>query len=248
MTDAVTRFTIRSPPGFEDLVQLAMFELGRKEWPRRRGLDPVRCSASSRSGVYLVCGPLGQGGRGTVTDRRPSARHPLHVSPGSGLPLWPRAAQSLRAGGRRVRTAASSPRRSRHWFTRCGPPGLAFLLTRHPGFRRYWRHVQHRFAGGGLHSVPHARPDDFWTDTATPSRRGHRRPVVRHIALLIGVPQGRSRAGAIRAAGGEPSHANVKLSFGRVGKLLVSPRFHRLLTACCPPPNRQELPSVPGRD
>ncbi len=247
MTDAVTRFTIRSPPGFEDLVQLAMFELGRKEWPRRRGLDPVRCSASSRSGVYLVCGRWGK----VAVEPSPTAghphdilytSHPARVCP-CGLVLLNRCAWwEARADSGFV------PPTLENWFTRCGPPGLAFLLTRHPGFRRYWRHVQHRFAGGGLHSVPHARPDDFWTDTATPSRRGHRRPVVRHIALLIGVPQGRSRAGAIRAAGGEPSHANVKLSFGRVGKLLVSPRFHRLLTACCPPPNRQELPSVPGRD
>jgi sterol desaturase/sphingolipid hydroxylase (fatty acid hydroxylase superfamily) len=101
-------------------------------------------------------------------------------------------------------------------------------------FGEYWRHrAQHGLRWWwALHAIHHAqRQMTFWTDD-----RNHVLDDVLAalwfggIALLIGVPPGQFPIILLLLRLGESlSHANVRLSFGRVGeRLLVSPRFHRL--------------------
>jgi sterol desaturase/sphingolipid hydroxylase (fatty acid hydroxylase superfamily) len=101
-------------------------------------------------------------------------------------------------------------------------------------FGEYWRHrLQHTIPWWwALHSIHHAQEKmTFWTDD-----RNH---VIDDmiaalwfggLALLIGVPPGQFPLIVLILRVAESlSHANVRLSFGRVGeRLLVSPRFHRL--------------------
>jgi sterol desaturase/sphingolipid hydroxylase (fatty acid hydroxylase superfamily) len=98
----------------------------------------------------------------------------------------------------------------------------------------YWRHrLQHRIGWWwALHSVHHAqRQMTFWTDD-----RNHVLDDVLAalwfgaLALLIGVPPAQFPLILLVLRVAESlSHANVRLSFGRVGeRLVVSPRFHRL--------------------
>jgi sterol desaturase/sphingolipid hydroxylase (fatty acid hydroxylase superfamily) len=100
-------------------------------------------------------------------------------------------------------------------------------------FGEYWRHrFQHMFGWWwALHSIHHAqRQMTFWTDD-----RNHILDEVigalwfGAIALLIGVPPGQFPLLVLIMRLAESlSHANVRLSFGRLGeRLLVSPRFHR---------------------
>ena len=101
-------------------------------------------------------------------------------------------------------------------------------------FAEYWRHrAQHSLGWWwALHSIHHAqRQMTFWTDD-----RNHILDDVLAalwfggIALLIGVPPGQYPVIVLLLRLVESfSHANLRLSFGRVGeRLLVSPRFHRL--------------------
>jgi sterol desaturase/sphingolipid hydroxylase (fatty acid hydroxylase superfamily) len=101
-------------------------------------------------------------------------------------------------------------------------------------FGEYWRHrFQHSFRWWwALHSIHHAqRQMTFWTDD-----RNHILDEViaalwfGAIALLIGVPPGQFPLLVLVMRLAESlSHANVRLSFGRIGeRLIVSPRFHRL--------------------
>ncbi|MDJ0388008.1 sterol desaturase family protein [Roseomonas sp. E05] len=101
-------------------------------------------------------------------------------------------------------------------------------------FGEYWRHrLQHRFDWWwALHSIHHAqRQMTFWTDD-----RNHILDDLLGavwfggLALLIGVPPGQFPIVVVVLRVAEAmSHANVRLSFGRLGeRLLVSPRFHRL--------------------
>ncbi|PHK95332.1 fatty acid hydroxylase [Pseudoroseomonas rhizosphaerae] len=101
-------------------------------------------------------------------------------------------------------------------------------------FGEYWRHrFQHTFGWWwALHSIHHTqRQMTFWTDD-----RNHILDDVigavwfGAIALLIGVPPGQFPIVVLVLRLAEAlSHANLRLSFGRVGeRLLVSPRFHRL--------------------
>ncbi|MBI0537377.1 fatty acid hydroxylase family protein [Roseomonas sp. KE2513] len=101
-------------------------------------------------------------------------------------------------------------------------------------FGEYWRHrLQHSIPWWwALHSIHHAQEKmTFWTDD-----RNH---VIDDmiaalwfggLALLIGVPPGQFPLIVLILRVAESlSHANVRLSFGKVGeRLLVSPRFHRL--------------------
>jgi sterol desaturase/sphingolipid hydroxylase (fatty acid hydroxylase superfamily) len=101
-------------------------------------------------------------------------------------------------------------------------------------FGEYWRHrLQHALPWWwALHSIHHAQQQmTFWTDD-----RNH---VVDDIlgavwfgglALLIGVPPEQfPLAVTLLRVAESLSHANIRLSFGRVGeRLFVSPRFHRL--------------------
>lgn len=101
-------------------------------------------------------------------------------------------------------------------------------------FGEYWRHrFQHMFGWWwALHSVHHAQEKmTFWTDD-----RNHILDDVLAalwfgaLALLIGVPPAQFPLVVLVLRLVESlSHANVRLSFGRVGeRLLVSPRFHRV--------------------
>ena len=101
-------------------------------------------------------------------------------------------------------------------------------------FGEYWRHrLQHAIPWWwALHSIHHAQEKmTFWTDD-----RNH---VIDDmiaalwfggLALLIGVPPAQFPLIVLVLRVAESlSHANVRLSFGRLGeRLLVSPRFHRL--------------------
>jgi sterol desaturase/sphingolipid hydroxylase (fatty acid hydroxylase superfamily) len=101
-------------------------------------------------------------------------------------------------------------------------------------FGEYWRHrLQHALPWWwALHSIHHAQQQmTFWTDD-----RNH---VVDDIlgalwfgglALLIGVPPEQfPLAVTLLRVAESLSHANIRLSFGKVGeRLVVSPRFHRL--------------------
>lgn len=113
-------------------------------------------------------------------------------------------------------------------------PALAFLVYLVIlDFGEYWRHrFQHSIGWWwALHSVHHAQTQmTFWTDD-----RNHVLDDViaalwfGAIALLIGVPPGQFPLLVLVTRVAESlSHANVRLSFGRVGeRLIVSPRFHR---------------------
>ena len=101
-------------------------------------------------------------------------------------------------------------------------------------FGEYWRHrFQHTIPWWwSLHSIHHAQEKmTFWTDD-----RNHVLDDViaafwlGGIALLIGVPPAQFPLIVLFGRLVESlSHANVRLSWGRVGeRLLVSPRFHRL--------------------
>jgi sterol desaturase/sphingolipid hydroxylase (fatty acid hydroxylase superfamily) len=109
---------------------------------------------------------------------------------------------------------------------------VVYLLVLDLG--EYWRHrLQHRFEWWwALHALHHSqRQLSFWSDN-----RNHLLDDVigalwlAAIALAIGVPPGQFVLAIIATRMLESlSHANVRLSFGRIGeRLLVSPRFHRL--------------------
>lgn len=109
---------------------------------------------------------------------------------------------------------------------------LAYLLVL--DFAEYWRHrLQHRFGWWwALHALHHSqRQMSFWTDD-----RNHLLDDLigdlwfAGIALAIGVPPAQFVLLVVVTRAVESlSHANLRLSFGRVGeRLLVSPRFHRV--------------------
>jgi sterol desaturase/sphingolipid hydroxylase (fatty acid hydroxylase superfamily) len=114
-------------------------------------------------------------------------------------------------------------------------PVLAFFLyVVVLDFGEYWRHrLQHSIGWWwALHSIHHAqRQMTFWTDS-----RNHILDEAiaalwfGAIALLIGVPPGQFPILVMITRLAESlSHANVRLSFGRIGeRLIVSPRFHRV--------------------
>jgi sterol desaturase/sphingolipid hydroxylase (fatty acid hydroxylase superfamily) len=101
-------------------------------------------------------------------------------------------------------------------------------------FADYWRHrLQHRFSWWwALHSLHHSqRKMTFWTDD-----RNHlfddmlADAWLAIIALLIGVSPNQFVWIIVLSKMLESlSHANLRLSFGRLGdSLMVSPRFHRV--------------------
>jgi sterol desaturase/sphingolipid hydroxylase (fatty acid hydroxylase superfamily) len=109
---------------------------------------------------------------------------------------------------------------------------LAYLVL--VDFVMYWLHrAQHslRF-WWALHALHHSQREmTFWTDD-----RNHLLDMVLTdaalalVALLVGVAPGQFVAiVALSRALESLAHANVRMSFGRVGEwLLVSPRFHRV--------------------
>ena len=115
-----------------------------------------------------------------------------------------------------------------------GAPAVTFFLyVCILDYGEYWRHrLSHRFAWWwALHSLHHAqRQMTFWSDD-----RNHLVDEVisflwsAAIALLIGIPPLQFPLLVLVLRFLESlSHANARVSFGRVGeRLLISPRFHR---------------------
>jgi len=228
---------------FEHALQPAMYALGLMDWAEDafEWLDFALLGAAAMLVSWLVCRPL-ETWRPVepVTDRRAVRTDVLYTAL-SRLGLLPLLAfvmlASLAAWWEA--TVADSG------FV---PPTLETLvpaLRDHPlpafalyvvvlDFGEYWRHrLQHRLGWWwALHSVHHAqRQMTFWTDD-----RNHVLDDVLGalwfggLALLIGVPPAQFPLILLLLRVAESlSHANVRLSFGRVGeRLVVSPRFHRL--------------------
>lgn len=107
-------------------------------------------------------------------------------------------------------------------------------------FAMYWIHrAQHRLGlWWALHALHHSQREmTFWTDD-----RNHvldmvfTDAVLALVALAVGVPPGQFvLLVAVSRALESLAHANVRMSFGRVGEwILVSPRFHRVHHAIGP--------------
>ncbi len=101
-------------------------------------------------------------------------------------------------------------------------------------FAEYWRHrLQHRLEWWwALHALHHSqRTMSFWTDN-----RNHllddllNAMWIAALALAIGVPPAQFVGIVVLTRLVENlSHANVRLSFGRIGeRLIVCPRYHRM--------------------
>ncbi|HYZ34790.1 MAG TPA: sterol desaturase family protein [Crenalkalicoccus sp.] len=228
---------------FTRAVQPALYALGLMEWEEDAyaWVDFALLGLVQVAVVWLVCRPL-EAWRPVepVTDPR-AVRTDILYTLLVRLGLLPLIAFVL---------FASAGARAAGWLAEAGfvPPTLEELL---PGLRErpllafalyvvvldfaeYWRHrAQHGFRWWWqLHAVHHAqRQMTLWTDD-----RNHLLDEVlagawfAAIALLIGVPPDQYPLVLILLRLVESfSHANVRLSFGRVGeRLLVSPRFHRL--------------------
>lgn len=235
--DALTGFL------FAEALQPAMYALGLMDWAEDafEWLDFALLGAAAMLISWLVCRPL-EAWRPVepVTDRRAVRTDVLYtVLVRLGLlPLLAFVVLASLAAWWEATVADSG-------FV---PPTLETLvpaLRDHPllafavyvvvlDFGEYWRHrFQHRFGWWwALHSVHHAqRQMTFWTDD-----RNHVLDDVLGalwfggLALLIGVPPAQFPLILLLLRVAESlSHANVRLSFGRVGeRLVVSPRFHRL--------------------
>lgn len=235
--DALTGFL------FAHALQPAMYALGLMDWAEDafEWLDFALLGAAAMLISWLVCRPL-EAWRPVepVTDRRAVRTDVLYtVLVRLGLlPLLAFVMLASLAAWWEATVADSG-------FV---PPTLETLvptLRDHPllafavyvvvlDFGEYWRHrFQHRFGWWwALHSVHHAqRQMTFWTDD-----RNHVLDDVLGalwfggLALLIGVPPAQFPVILLLLRVAESlSHANVRLSFGRVGeRLVVSPRFHRL--------------------
>jgi sterol desaturase/sphingolipid hydroxylase (fatty acid hydroxylase superfamily) len=228
---------------FESAIQPAMFALGLMDWAEEafHWLDFFVFGVFGVLVVYLVCRPL-EAWRPVERweDRRPVLTDVVYTLL-TRLGLLPMVAFVV---------FTTVQIRIEGWIADAGwvPPTLETLfpwLAEHPfvafavyvvvlDFGEYWRHrFQHRFGWWwALHSVHHAqRQMTFWTDD-----RNHILDEAigavwfGGIAVLIGVPPEQFPLVLLVLRLAESlSHANVRLSFGRVGeRLIVSPRFHRL--------------------
>jgi len=227
---------------FEAAVQPAMYALGLMDWAD----DALRWVEFGLFGlftiavVYVVCRPL-EAWRPVepVTDRR-AIRTDILYTLLARLGLLPMVAFVLLASlqawweGMVADSGFVPPTLETLIPGLREMPLAAFLLyVVILDFGEYWRHrFQHMFGWWwALHSIHHAqRQMTFWTDN-----RNHILDEVigalwfGAIALLIGVPPGQFPLLVLIMRLAESlSHANVRLSFGRLGeRLLVSPRFHR---------------------
>jgi sterol desaturase/sphingolipid hydroxylase (fatty acid hydroxylase superfamily) len=228
---------------FETLIQPPLYALGLMDWAEDlfTWLDFALFGLLGVAVVYAVCRPL-EAWRPVerVTDAR-AVRTDMAYTFLTRLGLLPLLAFVL---------LASLQSRWEGWLAEAGvmPPTLEELvppLRDHPllallayvvvlDLGEYWRHrAQHGLRWWwALHSIHHAqRQMTFWTDD-----RNHVLDDVLGalwfggIALLIGVPPGQFPVILLLMRLAESlSHANVRLSYGRIGeRLLVSPRFHRL--------------------
>ena len=228
---------------FEMIVQPAMYELGLMDWADD-AIDWIQFGlfgVASILVVYVVCRPL-EAWRPVepVTDRR-AIRTDIFYTLLTRLGVLPLVAfvllNSLSAwwAGAVADSGFVPPTLETLIPGLREMPILAFCLyIVILDFGEYWRHrFQHRLGWWwALHSIHHAqRQMTFWTDD-----RNHILDEMLAalwfgaIALAIGVPPGQFPLLVMVMRLAESlSHANVRLSFGRVGeRLLVSPRFHRL--------------------
>ncbi|HWT09881.1 MAG TPA: sterol desaturase family protein [Roseomonas sp.] len=244
MTESFNRF-LDSITGwiFEMLVQPAMYELGLMDWADD-AIDWIQFGlfgVASIVVVYVVCRPL-EAWRPVepITDRR-AIRTDIVYTLLTRLGLLPMIAfvllNSVSAwwAGTVADSGFVPPTLESLFPGLREAPILAFAVyVVILDFGEYWRHrFQHTFGWWwALHSIHHAqRQMTFWTDD-----RNHILDEVIAalwfgiIALLIGVPPGQFPLLVLVMRLAESlSHANVRLSFGRVGeRLIVSPRFHRL--------------------
>ncbi|GGG18082.1 hypothetical protein GCM10010964_02910 [Caldovatus sediminis] len=228
---------------FEGAIQPALYALGLMDWAEDayEWLDFAIFGLLTIVAVYAVCRPLEAWRPVERWESRGPVRTDVIYTLLARLGLLPMIAFVL---------FATLQARWEGWVAESGfiPPTLETLLPwlrEHPlwalvfyivvlDFGEYWRHrLQHRFGWWwALHSIHHAqRQMTFWTDD-----RNHVLDEVLAalwlggLALLIGVPPGQFPLVVLVLRLAESlSHANVRLSFGRVGeRLLVSPRFHRL--------------------
>lgn len=143
-----------------------------------------------------------------------------------------------------LRLAGYIPRQLEDWLPSLDQhPLLSFLIYLVIlDFAEYWRHrLSHTLSWWwALHEIHHSqRQMSFWTDS-----RNHLLDDVTAgvwfalVALLIGVPPGHFIGLLIALRFVENlSHANTRLSFGRLGEhLLVGPRYHRWHHALDLPP------------
>lgn len=228
---------------FEVIVQPSMYDLGLMDWAE----DAVDWIQFGLFGVvtivvvYVVCRPL-EAWRPVepITDRR-AIRTDILYTLLTRLGVLPLVAfvllNSLSAwwAGTVADSGFVPPTLETLIPSLREMPILAFCLyIVILDFGEYWRHrFQHRLGWWwALHSIHHAqRQMTFWTDD-----RNHILDEMLAalwfgtIALAIGVPPGQFPLLVLVMRLAESlSHANVRLSFGRVGeRLLVSPRFHRL--------------------
>lgn len=232
---------------FETLIQPAMYALGLMDWAEDAydWLDFGLFGLLTIAAVYVICRPLEawwpvEPRAERWADRR-AVRTDMVYTFLARLGVLPLLAFVL---------LASLQARWEGWLTEAGllPPTLEELfpvLRAWPllalavyvvvlDFGEYWRHrAQHGLRWWwALHAIHHAqRQMTFWTDD-----RNHVLDDVLaalwfgSIALLIGVPPGQFPFIVLLLRVGESlSHANARLSFGRIGeRLLVSPRFHRV--------------------
>lgn len=244
MTESFNRF-LDSITGwiFEMLVQPMMYELGLMDWADD-AIDWIQFGlfgVASILVVYVVCRPL-EAWRPVepITDRR-AIRTDIIYTLLTRLGLLPMIAfvvlNSVAAwwAGTVADSGFVPPTLESLFPGLREAPILAFAIyVVILDFGEYWRHrFQHSFGWWwALHSIHHAqRQMTFWTDD-----RNHILDEVIAalwfgiIALLIGVPPGQFPLLVLVMRLTESlSHANVRLSFGRVGeRLIVSPRFHRL--------------------
>ncbi|MXP64480.1 fatty acid hydroxylase family protein [Roseomonas sp. M0104] len=228
---------------FETLVQPALYSLGLMEWAEDAfdWIDFALFGLVQVLVVYAICRPL-EAWRPVEprTDGR-SIRTDILYTLLTRLGLLPLLAFVLFAS---MESRLSGLVASSGWV----PPTLETLfpaLRDAPllalavyivvlDFGEYWHHrFQHRFDWWwALHSIHHAqRQMTFWTDDRNHILDDMLGAVwFGGLALLIGVPPGQFPLVVVVLRVAEAfSHANIRLSFGRVGeRLLVSPRFHRL--------------------
>jgi sterol desaturase/sphingolipid hydroxylase (fatty acid hydroxylase superfamily) len=191
--------------------------------------------------AFLVCRPLEAWRPVERWPNRSAVRTDVVYALIARIGLLPLLAFALLSGLRRVVEAFVAdndlvmPTLEQLWPFLREHPAVAFLCyVVVLDFAEYWRHrAQHSFRWWwALHSIHHAqRQMTFWTDD-----RNHILDDVLAalwfgaVALLIGVPPAQFPLLLLLLRLVENlSHANARISFGRVGeRLLVSPRFHRL--------------------
>ena len=228
---------------FERAVQPVMYALGLMEWAEDAfdWLDFLVFGLVQVLVVYLVCRPLeawrpverGQSRAAIRTDVIYTLLSRLGVLPLLGFVVF--ATAQTRLEGWLTDTGWVAPTIESFVPALREAPLLSLVLYIVViDFFEYWRHrFQHEWRWWwALHSLHHAQAHmTFWTDD-----RNHvlddiiAAAWVAGLAVLIGVPPGQFPIILMVLRLAESlSHANARISFGRVGeRLLVSPRFHRL--------------------